>query len=742
LPQDEYSGDEVDAVRATLVPIAAVLVVVLGVTGCEADPYVTVANWNITAVDGTRHEVQAPQFLNAFLPEQPSIYFLEADVPLPERLRGRMLTLTLEVHDAFCTLVVDGERILPLSVSPFDTIRPSRRQQVFRIPEHETERDLLHLKLEVQHTEVWAGQTGIPARLAASPYGEQQLQTARYVNDILVESMAAIFSFLALASGIAFLLDRRRAAEGWFALMTFGVTVWHLRAAGLTQLVDTRDLLRAGIFADTLIWASAIGFTRAYFRLKPAHVMPMTVVAVGLVKLVLNWGPFARFHQNPELLELQIGVTLVTQVVTLGWLARHRRHRLEALSMLGGWLLILMYPLIHNRTGVGFPSGAGPKVLHFTPVAWLVVIGMQGVFLLRQHARELRALNVSLQDRVLTLEDRNREVGRLNEELRLRIHDRSARLADALGRIGQLSGQRIRVLESGTVIRDRYRIVGTLGQGGMGAVYEVERSTDAKHFALKTFIKADSGNWLARLAREAQAATAIVHPNVVGVIDIDVDASGIPFLVMELVKGEPLSAQSARFGDATFAREVVRQVALGLSALHEAGIVHRDLKPANVLLEPRPDASFQAKIVDFSIARVATGPPSNARVASAGVLDTEGFIPFLQDEADESQAQDGALTRTGMVLGTPMYMAPELARGVKDAPSSSDLWSLGVVAYQIASGELPFDEPPVSWKDGRRPTPPIDVQHLSEPLRGVVERCLEVDPERRPTAQEVATALS
>jgi serine/threonine-protein kinase len=284
-----------------------------------------------------------------------------------------------------------------------------------------------------------------------------------------------------------------------------------------------------------------------------------------------------------------------------------------------------------------------------------------------------------------------------------RIHERSSRLADVLARIGRLPSGPLEAPKIGALVGGRYRVARLLGRGGMGTVYEVERTTDGRHFALKTLARARSGEWLARLAREAQAATTVVHPNVVGVIDVDVDPWGIPFLVMELVQGEALSAQRARFGDWTFARELIRQVATGLSALHQAGIVHRDLKPENVLLEQQPGGSFCAKIADFGIARIATDVRAEVAMAAGGevaraggpergVLDTEGFLSFLRDEVSEEplttgekMASGALLTRTGWVFGTPHYMAPELARGVKDAAPSCDLWSLGVMAF---SGRL------------------------------------------------------
>jgi serine/threonine protein kinase len=175
-----------------------------------------------------------------------------------------------------------------------------------------------------------------------------------------------------------------------------------------------------------------------------------------------------------------------------------------------------------------------------------------------------------------------------------------------------------------------------------------------------------------------------------------------------------------------------RRIAAGLSALHEAGIVHRDLKPSNVLLETRPGGAFCAKIIDFGIARVAADT-SRARPAaeSRGVLGTDGFKALVED---------ASLTRTGLVMGTPLYMAPEHATGVKDAPPSSDMWSLGVLACEVASNRLPFVLAP-TMASTERDSGPIETHSLAEPLRTVVARCLDNDPARRPTAAEVASAL-
>jgi hypothetical protein len=192
----------------------AFVVALFAFAGCGADPYVTIADWNLKTPDGKSHAVHAPQRLDELLPKHPITFVLEAEVTLPEALRARTLTLTWENVDAFATLSVDGEPILPLSVSPFDRFRPSERELVFRIPESKTSRETLHLELAVQHVDVWTMSTGLAPRLAAAPYGERQARVTRYIDHTIAIGMTAIFLLLALAAGVSFLLDRRRSATG------------------------------------------------------------------------------------------------------------------------------------------------------------------------------------------------------------------------------------------------------------------------------------------------------------------------------------------------------------------------------------------------------------------------------------------------------------------------------------------------------------------------------------------------
>jgi serine/threonine-protein kinase len=178
-------------------------------------------------------------------------------------------------------------------------------------------------------------------------------------------------------------------------------------------------------------------------------------------------------------------------------------------------------------------------------------------------------------------------------------------------------------------------------------------------------------------------------------------------------------------------------VATGLAALHAEGIVHRDLKPANVLLA-RPGDLLDpgAKIADFGIARLAEG----------GAEEETAIDPNADTAIHSSgSALGAALTEVGILLGTPIYMAPELAVGARDAKPSSDVWAFGVIAYQLMTGALPFAAPPVLDTIARRPwsaARALDEARVGGAVASLVARCLGASPESRPTAEECVAALS
>jgi len=226
----------------------------------------------------------------------------------------------------------------------------------------------------------------------------------------------------------------------------------------------------------------------------------------------------------------------------------------------------------------------------------------------------------------------------------------------------------------GSVVAGKYRIVRELGKGGMGAVYEAVHVSTAKRVALKVIRAREDGDekgtaQILRFQREAIAVGRLETQHVVQVYDAGTDeATKQPFLVMELLEGEDVSQLIRRIGPLRqeLALSIIAQACAGLQKAHDAGVVHRDIKPSNLFLARNEYGEFTLKILDFGIAKVAK---SDDTVNDAG----------------------GTITETGTLVGSPHYMSPEQAKGLKTVDARADLWSLGVVLHKCLSGRTPFD---------------------------------------------------
>ncbi len=272
-------------------------------------------------------------------------------------------------------------------------------------------------------------------------------------------------------------------------------------------------------------------------------------------------------------------------------------------------------------------------------------------------------------------------------------------------------------LPPGSVIAGRYRVAARLGEGGMGVVYEVEHTLLGRTFALKTLhaAMAARSDAVRRFLAEARALAALGHEGIVEVIDVGSDEAGTPFLVMPLLRGETLEALLGR--ERTLSVELAMrlsdEIARALAFAHGKGVVHRDIKPANVFLVGEPGAEGpRVKLLDFGIAKL---------------LDA-----------------DSTRTSTGVLLGTPRYMAPEQWSRPRDVDARVDVFAWGVTVYRMLVGELPY-----AWGDvmeGRRAEVP-DLREIRPEapiaLVALVERCIAHEPARRPVdARELVASLA
>lgn len=278
------------------------------------------------------------------------------------------------------------------------------------------------------------------------------------------------------------------------------------------------------------------------------------------------------------------------------------------------------------------------------------------------------------------------------------------------------------MIELGQILDGKYRIVRLIGEGGMGAVFEGENTFIHRRVAIKVLhgaASADAGT-VTRFEREAQAAGRIGSDHILEILDLGRLPDGSRYMVMEYLDGETFSSRIRRLGRMTAAQiaPIVRQVLVGLDAAHNAGIVHRDLKPDNIfILREKAGVPDFVKIIDFGISKF------------------------------NALGGDMSMTRTGAVMGTPYYMSPEQAQGSSQVDHRSDLYAVGVIMYEAATGTVPFTGNTFNelmFKIALSTPQPIReiVPDIDPRLAEVVEKAMARDPAARyATAKEMIAAL-
>jgi serine/threonine protein kinase len=284
-------------------------------------------------------------------------------------------------------------------------------------------------------------------------------------------------------------------------------------------------------------------------------------------------------------------------------------------------------------------------------------------------------------------------------------------------------------LQPGMIIRNKYEILDQLGIGGMGVVYRGRHLTFNEMCAIKVVNEGVAGdsNFLQRFQTEAVVTRKLRHPNAVRVDDFDYTDDGRPFIVMELVEGKSIGEVLLEQGPFAVPRalRIVTQAARALGVAHQLGVVHRDIKPGNILLTKDEQGQEMAKVLDFGIAKL--------RETSGG------------------DGKSSGMTMTGMLVGTPLYMSPEQFMGKKggEIDGRTDIYSLGVVLYQMVTGQAPFDGDTlyslmIQHMEGnvKPPHERVPELHLPEALSQVILKAIDKSRDQRfQTAEEFIAAM-
>ncbi len=336
-----------------------------------------------------------------------------------------------------------------------------------------------------------------------------------------------------------------------------------------------------------------------------------------------------------------------------------------------------------------------------------------------QQNAELDAINRQLAENVEQLREAQLETERKNQELQLKNEELIASQQRA-DRIFSALAQAL----PGTVLDGKYRLDSKIGEGGFGAVFRGTHLGLNRPIAIKVFKPShgnDSADAVERFRREGVSASRLNHPNAVRVLDFGISEQGIAYLVMELLQGHSLYHEMKlhRVLSPTRTADILVPICSALAEAHRLGIIHRDIKPENIFLNKTPEGEI-VKVVDFGVAKLAK---------------------------TESGGQLKQLTETGMVVGTPIYVAPErLTSDVFDG--KSDVYSLGIMLFQMLTGTLPFNpfanNPMQVFLAALHIAPPAPNKinpKLSSEVSAVVLSALEKDPNHRPTARELARAF-
>lgn len=745
------------------------VLLLVGLAGCSTSPSLELPAWqlSIDGRDGTRDVTLPAHFDDGRIPDERLVYRLRTTASVPPAWRTEPLQLVLPDLAAVVVLRVDG--VVALAVTPASTGYRRRGPQTWAIPTEAASDGSLELELVVEHTWTQSAWWGTVPRILPYAASDPAATAVRAFN--LFASAAALVALLeiGLASLVIYVADRRRRVYLPFALQGIAAAFYPLFVAGWTQhVLGVYDVPVLGVMLAAACIAS-IYFTHHFFGLpRPSRAFLGLGVLSCLITVVAG-SPFKTTRIGGIATIAFVSIAMIYQIRICVRLLRRGPDRRSALYALLSWLFLVItgLPDFHWWLGLGDLVGG----VRLASIGFMLFAVFLSLLLSQKHVLSLKnsdSLNTELEGRIAQLELRRTEIEQLNEELRRQIADRASQIYSAIA-LASKHGVTA-TLADGEIVQGRYRVERPLGSGGMATIYEVTRLTDGRKLALKV-PREVHGQSLARLAREAQIASTLSHPNIVAIVDVDVADAGFLYLVMELVEGTSLDGHSERFGDVSWALPVLRQIVEGIAALHGVGIVHRDLKPSNVLLMASTDTARCVKIADFGISvhpaserdgdsdepspadrpsddaltqqRVEQGPESPTAMMPVGRKRKRA----ADGPAQPNVAMSSFLTRTGNIPGTPAYMAPELAHGRTRLSPAADIFAFGVIAREVLTGRRPFAEAPIFAVLENREVPAptsilADWPACPAELARVLDACLAPAPGARPTAGELARLLA
>jgi serine/threonine protein kinase len=760
--------------------------ILASLSACAApEGSIALDRWELTLDGREARAVTLPAHLDD-VPGHDLEYRLTTRFEVPDDLAGETLELTIPHLAAQVTLLADGR---PIEARERDESANYRRRgpQHFEIPAELSRDGQIALELAISHRWSQSAWFDIAPRIAAHPEGRDVWDRVAFVNGPLTLACLGSLLTVGLTYLLVYLGDRRRKTHLWLGVQALAGGLYPAFAFGVLQPVFGRYDAAVVMLGLTAALGASLYFTHSLCSL-PSPPRPLLAVlgATALITLATT-GPYVLTLVGARFVVISVALVLVYQLARCSQLVLNVAHaRKDAAWLLFAWIALGLtaWPDLAYWFGLGdFVSGLRPASIGLIVFALVLLLHMS-----RNHTISLsqgEELNTALTRQIETLEHRQGEIERLNEELRHQVSDRSEQLFVALAAVA--TGVRAKHPEPGSVLNDRYRLTRPLGEGGMGTVFEVERLRDGARLAAK-FPTESKGIALARLAREAHVASMVVHHNVIRIHDVDFLPSGHLYFIMELADGGTLRDRHAEYRRPWLATVVLAEVARGLEALHAHGIVHRDVKPTNVVFA-RARERLVAKLTDFGISRpslaadertehaegdgpgervdaesserpsslsVMPGSPLASRsppmptAAHESVEAAEDVTPLLPGAVGTttsgSERPPEALTMAGLIAGTPTYMAPEIAARPGAFSPPSDMFSFGVLAYELLLGASPFVEPPArAVAEGREPSLPLpidaDARAIPRALVALVEACLSFDPAARPTASEAAERL-